>query len=56
MLHRAACTHVGETSDGAEVWGSMTRKQKVCASERRALSEWAARQDVRVVECSSCKP
>jgi hypothetical protein len=56
MLHRASCTHVGETDEGAEVWGNMTHKRKVCATDLKELSEWAVEHAMRVVACSSCKP
>jgi hypothetical protein len=56
MLHRAACSHVGEADEGAEVWGSMTHKSKVCSTDAQELREWASERGARLETCSSCKP
>ena len=56
MLHRADCVCLGRVDTGRQSGRSLTRNRKVCATDRKELSEWAAGHAMRVQSCRNCKP
>lgn len=58
MLHRSPCPHLGDTDwDHAEQgFGSLTRSQKVCSTDRRELERWASENaTAAVTRCRDCE-
>ena len=57
MLHRSPCPHLGDTDwDRAEQgFGSLTRSQKVCSTDRRELERWASEHATKPLKrCRDC--
>jgi hypothetical protein len=55
MLHHVSCSHIGDTEyDGAE-WGSLTKRMKICSTDKRELQQWAESAGVTdLKECKDC--
>jgi hypothetical protein len=56
MLHLAACSHFGTMDTGADAWGSLTKRPKVCSTEHEELRRYAKTNHMEVAECPDCKP
>lgn len=61
MLHRAACTHPGDTEwerAENEGWGSLTTNRKVCSNDVQELQDWAKEKysPAALKVCGTCKP
>jgi hypothetical protein len=57
MLHRSTCPHPGGTDVKAHVWGSLTKKRKICSTNRTELEQRAREKGVHEFQvCSDCHP
>jgi hypothetical protein len=57
MLHRVNCLHPGSTDWQAGEWGSLTKRRKVCSTNRQELVKWARQHGTSSLKtCSDCKP
>jgi hypothetical protein len=55
MLHRVPCWHLRDPWDRNEELGSLTRRRKVCSTNRRDLEQWAKKRGVRTLgQCQDC--
>jgi hypothetical protein len=60
FLHRAEyCPHLGDANwveDQLPGWGSMGNSTKVVSTDKEALVNWAHRNQIKLIRCSSCAP
>jgi len=57
ILHRATCPHLGDPMLEAGEWGSLTKRKKLCSTDRQELVQWAAKDFAgSFEECADCKP
>lgn len=55
MLHRVGCGHVGGAGEWNPESGDVARKAKVCHTDRKTLTDWAAENGYDVDLCADCR-
>lgn len=54
-LHHVDCHHIGDKEWEIEDYGqSLTRKEKLCSSDKEELTWWARENGITIQECSHC--
>lgn len=57
MLHRVTCPHPGGTDWRTGEWGNLTKRRKICSTDRQELLELARQKGISALtRCSDCKP
>ncbi len=61
MLHRASCSHAGNTEwkpEDHDDWGSLTKSRKICSTDIRELQDRIEEEGGIIIlkVCGDCKP
>lgn len=55
-LHRAYCGHFEDTERGKEEWGSLTKSEKICSTDKDELRTWSKENySAPLKVCSTCR-